>query len=103
MSSQSPSRGHLVAVQTLKVTICDRCGTADPTRRYMLGFPEGKRRTFDLCATCSAPLDEFLDLIEVVGDRGPKQFQQPVLTEREVEAKRASKKPAKRPARKKAV
>lgn len=92
-------KGHLVAVQTLKVTVCDKCGSdKGDTQRWGISFPGNGRRTFDLCPHCAEPLFEYEALLERLGATGPKRHVQPVLSVTEVEArvrkaKRARKKP----------
>lgn len=76
-----------MAVQTLRVIVCDKCGTDELTHRFTVGFPTGSRRTFDLCGLCSAPLAALGELT-VASGRGPKSTKQPVLTIEEVEARR---------------
>lgn len=81
-------RGHLVAVQTLKVTVCDKCGSdRGDTQRWGISFPGNGRRTFDLCPGCSEPLAEYEGLLERVGSSGPKRHVQPVLSTEEAEAR----------------
>lgn len=99
--SGSPSkgrRGRLVAVQTVRIVVCDKCGTEGGTERYVVSFPAGGRRTFDLCGSCSEPLNELAALLDKLGERGPKKHQQPVLTQEQLEAqvRKARKKPAKK-------
>ena len=78
----------LVAVQTVKVVICDRCGCSEGnTERYSVAFPNAGRRTFDLCPVCAEPLRELATLLDKVGHTGPKRHQQPILTVEEVEAR----------------
>ena len=93
------ARRHLMAVKTVKVTYCDRCGADEGTARYSIGFPTGQRRTFDLCETCAEPLAHLADLLGKLGERGPKHQTQPVLTPEQVAAQlRKVKKPTKKAA-----
>lgn len=89
-----PDRGHLMVVKSVKVTYCDQCGNEGGTERYTISFPGGGRRSFDLCAACSEPLQELAGLLDKVGERGPKHHQQPVLTEDQIAARvRKARKP----------
>ena len=90
-------RRGLMAVKNVRVVICDKCGTDVDTERWTVTFPEGQKRTFDLCPPCAEPLRELTELLDKVGDRGPKTHQQPVLSRDEVAA---AVRKAKRPARK---
>lgn len=93
------ARRHLMAVKTVKVTYCDRCGADEGTSRYAIGFPTGQRRTFDLCEGCAEPLTHLAGLLDKLGERGPKHQVQPVLTPEQVSAQlRKARKPAKKAA-----
>lgn len=76
-----------MAVQTMKVVVCDCCGKDEPTQRYTVTFPTGSRRTFDLCEGCATttPLTA-LQQLAVANGRGPKGHRQPVLTIDEIKA-----------------
>lgn len=73
-----------MAVQTLKIVVCDKCGSDGGTDRYTVVFPTGNRRTFDLCGTCAEPLADLTELA-VASGRGPKGHSQPVRDEAEIE------------------
>lgn len=96
MRSRS-DRGHLMVVKSVRVVYCDQCGTDGGTERYMIAFPGGGRRSFDLCEQCAGPLRELAGLLEKVGERGPKHHQQPVLSEDQIAARvKRSQKPGKK-------
>lgn len=78
-------KGRKVAVRTVKVYYCDKCSSDVDVDRFIVTFPGGNRRSFDLCADCAEPLRELEGLLEKVRERGPKRYQQPVLTPKQVE------------------
>lgn len=87
MSFSWPDRaGVPVGVQTVRVTVCDLCGSDEPTEKYSVGFPTGSRRSFDLCGECDEPFRKLEGLLGAarIGRLGPKKHQQPVLTPEEV-------------------
>lgn len=82
----STSKRGLMAVQTVRRVVCDKCGdSAGGIERLAVTFPGGNRRTFDLCSGCVAPILELQELLPQMGKTGPRRHAQPVFSEAELD------------------